>query len=143
MKKIEDEKSAKYGLIFVGILGGILAIVTYFGIQNTEKKHEFIRKNGERVLAFYTQESGRMSSTTYWFEFKVDGDYYESSLHSPFAVPPIYPFKEIPILVAYNKSDPSENISLPEKAFNYKGYIIRWLKFEDSPTYYMDIKKQK
>jgi len=143
MKNLSDEASAKYAFILVGIVGSILAIVTYFGIQDTEKKHEFIRQNGERTLAFYSRESGQMSSVTYWFEFERDGDNYESSLHGPFAVPPTYPYKQIPILVAYDKSDPSQNITLPEEPFDYNGYTIRWLKFEDSPTYYMDIKKQK
>lgn len=143
MKNLKDETSAKYAFIFVGIAGSILAVLTYFGIQDTEKKHEFIRQNGERTLAFYSRESGRMSSTTYWFDFKVNGNNYESSLNRPFAVPPTYPYKQIPILVAYDKSDPSQNIILPKETFDYKGYSIRWLKFEDSPTYYMDIKKQK
>ncbi|MCZ4694705.1 hypothetical protein [Ancylomarina euxinus] len=141
MKNLSDEASAKYAFILVGIVGSILAVLTYFGIQNTEKKQEYIRKNGERTLAFYSRESGQMSSVTYWFEFKLDGDNYESSLHGPFAVPPTYPFKQVPILVAYYKSDPSQNITLPEEAFDYKGYRICWLKFEDSLTYYMDIRK--
>lgn len=141
MKNLSDEASAKYAFIFLGIVGSILAVLTYFGIQNTEKKQEYIRKNGERTLAFYSRESGQMSSVTYWFEFKLDGDNYESSLHGPFAVPPTYPFKQVPILVAYDKSDPSQNITLPQETFEYRGYSIRWLKFEDSPTYYMDIRK--
>ncbi len=141
MKNLSDEASAKYAFIFLGIVGSILAVLTYFGIQNTEKKQEYIRKNGERTLAFYSRESGQMSSVTYWFEFKLDGDNYESSLHRPFAVPPTYPFKQVPILVAYDKSDPSQNITLPQETFEYRGYSIRWLKFEDSPTYYMDIRK--
>jgi len=143
MKNLSDEASAKYAFILVGIVGSILAIVTYFGIQDTEKKHEFIRQNGERTLAFYSRESGQMSSVTYWFEFKRDGDNYEAALNGPFEVPPNYAFKQVPILVAYDKSDPSQNITLPEETFDYNGYTIRWLKFEDSPTYYMDIRKQK
>lgn len=143
MKKITDEASAKYAFISLAIVGSILAVITYFGIQDTEKRQEYIRKNGERTLAFYTSESGQMSSVLYWFSFKIDDDEYESSLNRPFAVPPTYPFKQIPILVAYDKSDPSQNITLPQETFEYRGYSIRWLKFEDSPTYYMDFKKQK
>jgi len=143
MKNISDEASAKYAFILVGIVGSILAVITYFGIQDTDKRQEDIRKNGERTIAFYTSESGRMSSITYWFEFKLDDDNYESSLHGPFAVPPTYPFKQVPILVAYDKSDPSQNMTLPEEPFDYNGYTIRWLKFENSPTYYMGFKKQE
>ncbi|TAJ12148.1 hypothetical protein DMA11_13905 [Marinilabiliaceae bacterium JC017] len=139
----EREPTAREAFIFVGVVILIITPFFYYIYVKTVEKNEYCRQYGKRIVAFYVYKLGTVTSESYCFEFNVNSIDHQSSISSPFVVNPKYPYEEIPILVAYDEKDPDRNICLPTEAFEYRGYMIKWKKFEDAISYYMVIKKVK
>ncbi|MCK5775854.1 MAG: hypothetical protein KAH25_06755 [Bacteroidales bacterium] len=46
----------------------------------------------------------------------------------------------VPVIIAYDKKDPSRNLCMPEEEFEYKGKIISYEHPEGYNLYYIKIK---
>ncbi len=82
-------------------------------------------KNGIRTIALFKSTSGKYSDYSDYI-FRVNNIKYECSTTYNYMQDESFPFKEKPILVAYDPSDPDRNIALMNEEFTYGGYKIRY-----------------
>jgi hypothetical protein len=139
--KAEIEPKFKHFLLAMLIIFSFTSPFFIIGGNSAKKWNEYLKTNGKETLAFYAYPAGRMSSTKYIFEYKINGNRYTASLKKLPVLPPNCPFKELPIMVRYAEEKPSRSIVLPDKTFNYKGYKIKWITHEKSRQYYMLVEK--
>lgn len=137
----EIEPKFKHFAIAMLIILSLISPFFIIGGKKAKKWNNYLKNNGKETIAFYAYPAGRMSSTVYCFEYKVNEKRFTARMNKPFELPPDYPFKEIPIMVRYAEKKPGRSIVLPDKEFIYKGYQIKWITHDKSRYYYMTIQK--
>ena len=91
------------------------------------RRIDSLKETGTQTIAFYSYNASRPGTTTYKYKFVVENKEYFANSGKYFKANDKSPLKEIPVIVAYEKSNPDNNIILPEEIFRYKGYKICWV----------------
>jgi len=142
----KENREELIGIVIVLLVFAVAFLLfIVVGQFNSREKEEYCRKYGIRTVGFRTSSSaaGRSSERRDWIEFVVDGKKYESVISPSLRETPSFNYGKLPVIIAYDKKDPSRNLCIPEEEFEYKGKMISYEQPEGVYLYYMKIKWKK